>query len=437
MAIIGAGPSGCALACFLKQRGIDCWVFDDEKSPALIVGESLVPAVVPILRRLGIEDKVAEISHIKRGAALRLGRSHDEEVRVDFEFSDIGKGIPDYAYNIPRPQFDQIVRKRAEELGVKFINHRVKIEKTLHDSNKDIQLDSHSLNAAGLERSNQPDLLVDATGRSRLFSRTLKIPAMRGPRNDIAHFAHFKNFNSDSFVEGQVVLSALECGWSWQIPLRDATSVGVVINKDTANRYGSSPAERLSHAIAINPALQSASLISERVSEVMSYTNYQLISERGHGKGWVLLGDALGFVDPMLSPGVFMALESATLLDKLVFSQATALQDRNKQFDEYYSRILHWHDSWSKLIKYFYDGRILKMGVMRDHIRSHGGFFSISKVAEPIVSRALARLVSGVSTGSKMDYAVLQHSCKHLLNGEEQHTNKYEIRSSEQKNIAQ
>jgi flavin-dependent dehydrogenase len=428
IAIIGAGPSGCALACFLVERGIDCYIYNDNQKTELIVGESLVPAVIPILRRLGIEDDVAEISHIKRGAAMRLGRSNnDEDARVDFAFAAIGNSAPDYAYNIPRPQFDNIIKRRAETLGVKFINQRASIEKTPSNSDRDIQLDDDSLKAAGLTRTNQPDLLIDATGRNRLFSRKLKIPAKRGPRKDIAYFAHFKNFNSDSNLEGQVVLSALECGWSWQIPLPGVTSVGVVINGETAKAYGSTPEERLTNAILHNPALKNAGANSERITNVMTYSNYQLISEKAHGKGWVLLGDALGFVDPMLSPGVFMALESASLLDELVFSNRQA--DPNKQFIEYFSKVKHWHDSWSQLIKYFYDGRILKMGVMRDHIRSQGSMFSISKVAEPIVSRALARLVSGVSTESKVDHAVLQQTCKHLIN-ENGQLNKYEIRSS-------
>ena len=124
VAIIGAGPAGCALACFLKDRGIDCLLYDNDKSPELMVGESLVPAVIPILRRLGIEDRVAAISHIKRGAALR----HHNGNRVDFRFSRFGTKFPDYSYNIPRPQFDQLLKQRARELGVKIVNHRARLE---------------------------------------------------------------------------------------------------------------------------------------------------------------------------------------------------------------------------------------------------------------------------------------------------------------------
>lgn len=414
VAIIGAGPAGCALACFLKARNIDCLVFDSDKTPELLVGESLVPAVIPILRRLGIEDEVAAVSHIKRGAALRHGNGN----RVDFEFQAFGADYPNYSYNIPRPQFDQIVRQRAEQLGVRFIPHQAKVEMVVDDPKRELRLSNEALLAAGLSLSNQPDILVDATGRARLFSRCLNIPANRGPRNDIAHFAHFENFASDAHLDGQVVLSALECGWSWQIPLHGVTSVGVVMNAKAAKHYGRDATERLENAISHNALLALAGENRKRVSKVMTYSNYQLISEQAHGKGWVLLGDSLGFVDPMLSPGVFMALESAVLLDEIVL--ANSLDDADRNGAEYYAQMLHWHDSWSRLIQYFYDGRMLSMGEVRDYIRQQSSFFSVSRYAEPVVSRVLSQLVSGVKTRSELNHAVLHHTCQHLIRDKRQ-----------------
>ncbi|GHA14636.1 hypothetical protein GCM10008090_25550 [Arenicella chitinivorans] len=394
----------------LTERGIQTTVFDNDKTPSLLVGESLVPAVIPILRRLGIEDRVAAISHVKRGAALRHGNGN----RVDFEFRTFGKDYPDYSYNIPRPGFDRLIRARAGELGVRFVNHKARVEKVDNNADRELVLSSDSLAAAGYPPHSPPELLVDATGRSRLFSRKLGISARRGPRNDIAHFAHFRNFVADSALPGQVVLSVLRCGWSWQIPLSDSlTSVGVVLDKHAAQHYGDSAAERIESVIDDNPMLQLAGSGRERVSEVMTYSNYQLISNQAYGKGWILLGDALGFVDPMLSPGVFMALESAAVMDEFVFS--TANNNFATGAHAYYDHMLDWHDAWSKLIAYFYDGRLLSMGAMRNHIRQHAGPFSISRYAEPIVSRALSQLVSGVKTRSRLAQGVLHHSCNHLI----------------------
>lgn len=415
VAIVGAGPAGCALACFLRQRDIDCIVYDNQKTPELLVGESLVPAVIPLLRRLGIEQRVAEISRVKRGAALR----HNNGNRVDFEFQKFGKKYPNYSYNIPRPQFDQLLKQRAKELGVKFVNHHAKLERVQDDAGDTLKLSSESLLAAGLNRSTEPDLLIDASGRARVFSRALNIPAQRGPRNDVAHFAHYENFAADNKLDGQVVLTTLESGWSWQIPLPDVTSVGVVLDSAVAKQYGQSPEQRLENVIAHNRLLSEAGRSRKRVSPVKTYSNYQLFSERAHGNGWILLGDALGFVDPMLSPGVFMSLESASLLDKLVIAKVSASKKSTQEMADncakYYAAMRDWHQAWSRLIGYFYDGRILSMGEMRDHIRSSASLLSLSKYAETMVSRSLSQLVSGAGTRSEFNQAVLHYTTKHLI----------------------
>jgi len=414
IAIIGAGPAGCALACFLVERGIECLVFDNEKKPSLLVGESLVPAAIPIIQRLGIEPEVAAISALKLGAALRHGSGSP---RVDFAFQKIGKGIPEYAYNIPRPQFDKILRNRAETLGARFIKHKASVVATIDDDERELELSDESLNAAGLTRTTQPDQLIDATGRARLFSRVLKIDAHRGTRNDVAHFAHFKNYPSDSNMEGQIVISVLDCGWSWQIPLRDKTSVGVVFSSKGANDYGSNSTERLKNVMQQNNALNKPGI--ERVTDVMTYSNYQLVSKQGFGKGWILLGDALGFVDPMLSPGVFLTLESATLLDDLVFQRDTLTDEkRTQQLNTYYQEMRQWHAAWSKLINYFYDGRMLSLGDIRPKLEENESIFSLRRQVDKIISKLLSRLVTGAGTRSKFNHAALFQICQHLTTSE-------------------
>lgn len=415
IAIIGAGPAGCALACMLRQRDLRVTLFDDEKKPELLVGESLIPAAVPILQRLGIENRVAEFSTVKRGAALR----HHNGQRVDFEFQRFNRNSPEYAYNIPRPQFDQLIRERADELGAEIVRHRAGLLVT-SDSDKQIVLDNSSLAAAGLSNREGPDLIVDASGRARQVSRLLKIPSNRGPRNDIAYFAHFDNFDTDSTLPGQVVLSVLKTGWSWQIPLADRTSVGVVIDRQQAQQYGNSAAERLFNIIHDNPVLRQSAAHSTRLTEVKTYANYQLISEQAAGPGWLLLGDALGFVDPMLSPGVFMALESACLVDHYLFrNQPSTTENYVQQSAQYFNAAQEWHNAWSELIEYFYNGQILTLGEQRNQIQSSGGF-SLSKFAEPLVSRILAQMVAGNSTRSRFHRQALYHTFHHLIKSKDE-----------------
>ncbi len=410
VAIIGAGPAGCCLACLLALRGIHCLVYDNDKRPGLMVGESLVPAVIPILRKLGIEERVAKISVSKPGASF----FHASGTRVHLKFQKRGANQPGYAYNVPRPQFDNILRERAEELGVRFINHRAVVQKST-SSEREIELAPESLQAAGLDTTQHPRWLLDGSGRTRLFARTLDIDAQKGERFDVSYFAHFENFTHDEVEDGQIIISILNHGWSWRIPLQGKLSVGVVIDKNAAKLYGDTPEQRLEKIISTDPLLKEKSTNARRVSDVMVYTNYQLISKRSHGPGWMMLGDAFGFVDPMLSPGLFMALESARLLDDLVFSHGVPTSDEPAGVKQYGHDLLHWHHAWQELINYFYDGRILRMYEAGSKLAMDKGKWNPAKIMERHVQRVIQAMASGAATRSGYNRRLIDFTARRLI----------------------
>jgi len=117
IAIIGGGPSGCSLATLLKRKGYTVAVFYLEKRPEIIVGESLVPAIIPYLRMLGVEDEVKTYSTYKPGASVWDNK--DEEATSPFSFG--GVGLPPYAYNLPRIKFDKTIFDLAVKEGVTFL----------------------------------------------------------------------------------------------------------------------------------------------------------------------------------------------------------------------------------------------------------------------------------------------------------------------------
>ena len=315
VAIVGAGPAGSALAILLARQGTDVTLLDDGRRPELLVGESLVPAVVPILQRLGFEQETAAFSRVKPGVSFIWSPAD----RVSVTFARFAPAVFPYAYNIPRPQFDEALLTRAIAAGARHVAVRARLERAAPGTEgAELALAPETRAASALGNS-PPDLIVDATGRARHAARVLGIPARFGPRRDVAHFAHFEGFRWDD-APGQVLIARGEAGgWSWCIPLQDRLSIGIVLSQDDAARLGRSPEERLERAIATDGWLSSVGGEAKRVTDVATYSNYQLISERGHGPGWVMVGDAFGFVDPMLSPGVFLALRSAELLaDALV-----------------------------------------------------------------------------------------------------------------------
>ena len=394
VAVIGGGPSGSTLAALLARRGVNVTIFDDGKRPELVVGESLIPAIVPVLRDLGIEERIAEIGVRKPGVSFVFG----EAETINFTFAAVTKcGLPTYAYNVPRPAFDRVLETRATELGAQRVKTRAKIERVGADG---LRLAEESLALAPWLDGRQPDLLVDATGRARLFARLLELPSETGSRRDVAYFAHYEGFVPEE-PRGLVAIERLEAGWSWCIPLRDCMSCGVVLNKDDAAKLGASAEQRLEAAIERDPVLRRIGAGRRRVSEVATYTNYQLVSKRGYGPGWTLSGDAFGFVDPMLSPGLWLALHSAELL-------ANRLQDLPG-----YDRELRRHlRAWMEFIAYYYDGRMFAM--------YHSGMDWKRKYDMPIshsihryVESHIACMASGGTTSSGYSRGFIKLMARH------------------------
>ncbi|MEA3209641.1 MAG: hypothetical protein QOE70_2698 [Chthoniobacter sp.] len=394
VAIIGSGPSGATLASLLAMQGVDVTIFDDGRRPELIVGESLIPAIIPVLRKLGLEERAAAICQHKPGVSFTF----DVGEEIDFCFQSVAAcSLPTYAYNAPRPAFDRLFDDRADELGAKRVRTRAKIERVGADG---LRLADETLAQAPWLKERQPDLLVDSTGRSRLFARTLDIPATVGPRKDVAYFAHYEGF-IERPPRGQVIIGRLAAGWSWRIPLPGRLSVGVVLNKDDAAPLGATPEERLEGVIARDPVLAAAGRDRRRITEVATYTNYQLISERGHGPGWVMTGDAFGFVDPMLSPGMWLALRSAELLT-----------DRLDNLPTYERELRTLIKAWMQLIEYFYDGRIFAMyhtGI--DWERKYPG--RISQFIHNYFDRQIACMASGATTASRYGHGMLKFMARH------------------------
>jgi len=113
VAVIGAGPCGSALATFLARQGAEVTLFDDGRRPELLVGESLVPAVIPILKRLGIEEETAMLGVLKPGVSFVWSPTD----RFSFTFARFAPAVPSYAYNIPRPRFDDALLAKAVAAG--------------------------------------------------------------------------------------------------------------------------------------------------------------------------------------------------------------------------------------------------------------------------------------------------------------------------------
>ena len=394
IAVIGGGPAGSALATFLIQAGHKVTLFDDGKRPNLTVGESLIPSVIPILRKLGVEARVAAIGLRKPGVTFKLNEGED----INFTFAPVVRcGLPTYAYNVPRFEFDMILKDRALEVGAIRVPFKAEVE--VKQPNR-IQLTAETVMKAPSLNGEQPDLLVDATGRNRLFARTLNIATRSGPRKDVAYFAHFEDCAQEGPL-GQVLIGRMKNGWCWRIPLPGRLSIGIVLSREAAAELGDSAEERLMGAIRSDPSLSAISVNAKRVTDVAVYSNYQLVSEQGHGPGWVMIGDAFGFVDPMLSPGMHLALSSAELLAK-------KLDD----LPGFSTSIQSQLGAWMELIEYYYDGTMFAMyHTGQDIIRRFDS--PLTRIMNRHIETRIACMASGATTTSTYSRRLIKFMAKH------------------------
>jgi flavin-dependent dehydrogenase len=417
VAIVGAGPAGSALGIFLTRLGAEVTLFDDDRRPELLVGESLVPAVVPILQRLGVEADAATSGPVKPGVSFIW----PDGPRVSFTFARFAPAVFPYAYNVARPQFDDLLAAAAVKAGVHRVVGRAQLQPgPSTDVGPELVLSPETLATAPTLEGRQPDLIVDATGRARHGARVLGIGAHLGPRKDVAHFAHFENFRWDD-VPGQVLIAqGVAGGWSWCIPLKDRLSMGIVLGQDDAARLGRAPEERLQAAIATDPWLSSVVGAGRRVSGVATYANYQLVSHRGIGPGWVMVGDTFGFVDPMLSPGVFLALRSAELvaeaLAPLVRRGAASPAELAAALGPYATIQREMLAAWSELIGYFYDGRMVALfRAGRDWLDRSPS--PLKTAAQNHIERHVALQASGAATTSRYSRGLLRVLSRYGLRG--------------------
>lgn len=344
MAVLGGGPAGATLAALLAQGGVEVALFHRPKRPAIVVGESLVPAVVPYLRKLGVEEEVAGYGIWKGGATFVF----DAESRLNIRFDEVRGARTTYSYNVDRSRFDATLLEAARRAGARVVDQPARLER---DAGDRVRIDPQSLEAAGLGA--QPDFVVDAAGRGRSLPRLLGLERVDGDRQDAALHAHFEGIEVE--IPGNVHTDRLEHGWLWRIPLPGRVSMGLVIDAQLIRKFGDTPEEQLDSYLRHDRVIRDYAAPARRVTPVLRYTNYQSRTKRGVGENWALAGDCFGFVDPVFSSGVLLAFQSGDLLARALLSGS------RRQLVRYERVMMRHYDSWQRVIRWFYDGRLLTL----------------------------------------------------------------------------
>ncbi|WP_455209714.1 NAD(P)/FAD-dependent oxidoreductase [Kaarinaea lacus] len=306
--VIGGGPAGTTIGSFLTQKGWQVTILEKDRHPRFHIGESLLPMNLPILERLGVLDQVKSIGVVKHGAEFNSMHEPDRRSTIYFKKA-MDKSHP-FAYQVKRSEFDEILFRNCQRIGVDALEGvRVK-DIEFRPGNKHLV---HTQNESGECTTWETKFVVDASGRDTFLSKRFNIKEKNPHHNSAAIFGHFSGVerrNGDD--QGNISIYWFEHGWFWMIPLRDGImSVGAVCFPDYLKTRRSSPKEFLWDTInqcdAVRQRMKDASLISE----AQATGNYAYTSQRAYGNGYMLLGDAFAFIDPVFSSGVYLAMSTA------------------------------------------------------------------------------------------------------------------------------
>ena len=304
--VIGGGPAGSTAATLLTRKGFSVTLLEREHFPRFQIGESLLPYNNDLLSRLGVTEQLAKgTSTPKYGAGFVTA---DGALGYTFRFRD---NLPEEyhsSFQVKRAEFDELLLRNAAASGVDVREGVSATAADLSDPSRAI------VTCANGERIDAR-FVIDASGHGAVLGKRIGDKENVDSLKKVAVFAHYDNVpRPEGRDAGNTIIVVLRDAWFWLIPVSAQTmSVGLVVDRDHLRGCGLSPEKLLEQTIAGAPYLEERMRAAKRVTSVLVRRDFSFSMRRMIGKNFALVGDAAGFLDPIFSTGVFMAMKSADM----------------------------------------------------------------------------------------------------------------------------
>ncbi len=304
--VIGGGPAGSTAATFLARKGFSVTLLEREHFPRFQIGESLLPYNNDLFARLGVTMPLAE-GHFtpKHGASFVTA---DGSLGYTFRFADNLPEAYHSSFQVKRGEFDELLLRNAASSGVDV---REGVAVTAVDLADPSRAAVTSSNGEVLEAR----FVVDASGHGAFLGNRIGKKKDVESLKKVAVFAHYRNVpRPEGRDAGNTIIVVLRDAWFWLIPVsNDTMSVGLVVGQDHLRGCGLTPEALLEQTIAGAPYLAERMKDAERLTPVYVRRDFSFMMSRRAGKNFAMVGDAAGFLDPIFSTGVFMAMKSADM----------------------------------------------------------------------------------------------------------------------------
>jgi flavin-dependent dehydrogenase len=368
--VVGAGPAGSTTGALLADKGRDVLIVEKEKFPRYHVGESLMPFCYFPLERLGLVDQLMESGN-PRKYCVQFVRE-DGLLSQPFYFFQHFDHPSSTTWQVWREEFDQMILDKARENGASVLE-QTKANRLIKDGDRVTGIKATSTEFGDLELT--APIVIDASGRD-CFAAHKENWMVRDPElKKVALWTYYKGAKRDPGLdEGATTVAYLPGkGWFWYIPLSgDMVSVGIVAEREYL--FNGSTKD---HAEIFQREVQNNQWIKEHLSEGEQVGQYRITGEYSYRNqycsmdGLVLAGDALGFLDPVFSSGVFLALKSGAMLADEVDVALSKGTVTAQSFDTYGKKMQASIETMRKIVYAFYDpefsfGDLVKRG---EHLR--------------------------------------------------------------------
>jgi len=353
--VIGGGPAGTTTATLIAQQGYQVKLFERERFPRYHIGESLIPETYWVLKRLNMLDKMKG-SHFVQKHSVQFVNSEGKQ-SAPFYFFDNKPHECSQTWQVRRSEFDTMMLRNAEEHGVE-VHEGVRVLDVLFEGDRAVGV--QIADESGQRSEFRADVIVDASGQSSMLINRFKLRVPDPQLNKGAIWSYYQGaYRDEGKNAGATIVLSLnqKQGWFWYIPLHDGiTSVGVVADFDYLFKGRKSNEATYFEEMENCPAVKERISGATQVSEVKATKDYTYRASRAAGDGWVLVGDAFGFLDPLYSSGVLLALKSGQLAADAIVEGLAKGDTSQAQLGKWEAGYVQGMNRMRRLVCEYYDG---------------------------------------------------------------------------------